>query len=920
MAASVRFSLTLAVLLGLLAVSGAGGCAHVRLPAIDPSGQRVFLPSPAYTTLDKQPGLLHRLPGLPQPAYVTPPTPPPCPPTATPAAPELAAVPSGTLSPGGAVVPTQPAPQLPGNVSRGSWLWNLGPEYEGSLIVHPQRLIAPVGTEVILSAAICGSDGYYITGQPLEWNLDPTGAGVLVDVGRPLNRLWSAVLHRNPRRTSSHSALGRTSTSAQVLTRGTAQSSDDVWLLEGQTWVSLTSNVEGVSRVHVTAPKVSTWDRRQQSAVVYWVDGQWALPLPAAGAPGQPLSLTTRVTRRTTAQPVAGWLVRYEVAGGNPASLGPGGSQAVEVQTDAFGNASISVLPAGPVPGTTQVRVQVIRTSAAAGDLPRLTVGEGWTSATWSAPAASLPGPGLLGPPVPGPSVPGPVVPGPTVPPGSSVPGPAVGPAQLSARVHGPDRAAAGQTLVYRVEISNPGEAAADDLVIQDTLPEGLEYVGSNPPGQVFGRRVEWRLGSLPGRSVRAIDIQVRADRGGSLQHCVTATAAGGLSAQACAATEVVAQTLSVEMSGPETASVGQQVQFRITVTNRGNQEATGVTVTDRFDPGLVHAESGSPIERPVGTLAAGGEHRFAVTFTVQRPGQHCHVLEVRSREGALTTARACVTGTLPPPEQRAAVAVKKSGPEQLRVGQEASFFVDVTNTGDVPLTNVRIDDRYDAELQPTSASPGFASGPGQLQWTLAQLAPGQTERRQVNCRALAARDNVCSRTAVTSDQAAPASDEVCLATLPASTGPPPQTPPIPDRGGPGATAPREPADTTQDRLVLTLVDQGDPIRVNQRVVYLVTIKNERTVSDKQVTLTMTLPDGLRFEKLSGPVQGRTSSPDGRTVELTPIAELRAGESVSFRLEATPLTAGRMIMRAQTQSQRSPAPVTAETDTTVFAP
>ncbi len=47
------------------------GCTNLRLPAIDPSGQSIFLPAPNFTTLNPNGP-------FPAPAWQSPPTPPPC--------------------------------------------------------------------------------------------------------------------------------------------------------------------------------------------------------------------------------------------------------------------------------------------------------------------------------------------------------------------------------------------------------------------------------------------------------------------------------------------------------------------------------------------------------------------------------------------------------------------------------------------------------------------------------------------------------------------------------------------------------------------------------------------------------------------------------------------------------------------------
>src|SRR5262245_9149058 len=61
------------------------GCAPIRLPAIDPTGERIFLPAPASTTLALPDASKCQIP-RPQPAFTVPPDPEPCP-EATPAAP-----------------------------------------------------------------------------------------------------------------------------------------------------------------------------------------------------------------------------------------------------------------------------------------------------------------------------------------------------------------------------------------------------------------------------------------------------------------------------------------------------------------------------------------------------------------------------------------------------------------------------------------------------------------------------------------------------------------------------------------------------------------------------------------------------------------------------------------------------------------
>ncbi|MEC7430147.1 MAG: hypothetical protein VYE28_10870, partial [Planctomycetota bacterium] len=70
------FTLHLVLSLGLLA-SCMSGCSGLRLPAIDPSGERFFLPSGNYTTLNT-PEECGGCGIFPEPAFSKPANPPRC--------------------------------------------------------------------------------------------------------------------------------------------------------------------------------------------------------------------------------------------------------------------------------------------------------------------------------------------------------------------------------------------------------------------------------------------------------------------------------------------------------------------------------------------------------------------------------------------------------------------------------------------------------------------------------------------------------------------------------------------------------------------------------------------------------------------------------------------------------------------------
>ena len=139
----------------------------------------------------------------------------------------------------------------------------------------------------------------------------------------------------------------------------------------------------------------------------------------------------------------------------------------MEVRTDENGLGNAALQPTTNQPGITQVRIQVIRPADPNSDAPRTPLGEGFTSITWSAPGLAL-------------------------------------------QATGPQVGSVGSTLVYRLEVRNPGDIPSRNVVVSDVLPPSLSFVSSNPPARNFGNRAEWQLGDLGPKSVQVIEVNTR--------------------------------------------------------------------------------------------------------------------------------------------------------------------------------------------------------------------------------------------------------------------------------------------------------------------------------------------------------------------------------------------------------------------------
>jgi len=633
------------MLIVALAVATVGGCAG--LPRIDPSGEQILIfpgetPPAAPATTVLPPPVISNGPLAPDPfaanGLIAPP------PGNLPAPPVFAAG-SPSFCP---VIDRLRGPAIIGPV---------GAVPQDRLTLTPERVLAPVGSEVVLRAAVCAASGYQMTNRRIDWTLGQQGAGQFVEIGdegQPDVLRWP---WQRPKKIDNNYAVGYTSPFHECLRRNAADPGDDLQIRPGDAWISVTSASEGTSYVTAVAPSVDDWAARKASTIIYWIDAQWALP-PSATAPlGQPHTLTTTVTRQSDGAPIAGWIVRYEVADGGGARLGYAAGQTAEATTDGSGQASVQITPTDDQPGTSNVRITIVRPEqAGAAGGPRLDVGSGAATVTWgaNAPATGLP-PVVVEPqpePQPQPPVvnPPPVTPAPVGQPDLSV--------QMRRDTADPIRV--DDTVAYTIIVRNNGDAPARNIVITDEFDRGLsnQYDTSGESKVVYDQMPD--LG--PGESEQ-VQLEFQVLEPGQRRHQVIVAADGATEsfARDSFQAEPLRQpppSLDVKMRvARRQIAVGELEVFVGTIENTGATAATNLVVRMRHDQELLvdaHEQSlaGEPLAKSLGDgyewqvprLEPGQKRQFRLQCKASQPVlESCVRMFVTADGGAEKAAEACL-------------------------------------------------------------------------------------------------------------------------------------------------------------------------------------------------------------------------------------------------------------------------------------
>src|SRR5207248_10924886 len=138
--------------------------------------------------------------------------------------------------------------------------------------------------------------------------------------------------------------------------------------------------------------------------------------------------------------------------------------------------------------------------------------------------------------------------------------------------------AVVGVPITYQIAISNPGSGPATNVVLSDAFDAGLEHESRANP-------VELQIGTLAAGETKNIPLVLTPRQVGTLVNRVTATADGGLRAQAQHPVTVQRAQLAITKTGPAARYVDRPAGWDIRVTNPGESPVSNVVIRDQLPP-----------------------------------------------------------------------------------------------------------------------------------------------------------------------------------------------------------------------------------------------------------------------------------------------------------------------------------------------
>ena len=425
----------------------------------------------------------------------------------------------------------------------------------------------------------------------------------------------------------------------------------------------------------------------------------------------------------------------------------------------------------------------------------------------------------------------------------------------------GPAQVDINSDVTYTIEVTGTGTGASTGVQLVDTIPAGLSFVSSDPEGTLTGDQLSIQLGTQNPFETTSVSVVLRASQPGDWTNGAAVSSTEGASASAEATTTVVQPILAITKAGPITALLNESFAYTITVTNDGNGVAANTIVTDTLPEGLAHmssdptgtfSEEDSTVTWSVGDLNPGDSSTLSLRVMGTTAGAKVNTASANADRVA-TAPQFQVTTTILVP----AITVEKTGRTAMFVGNQVTYTLTATNSGEVPLTGVTISDNFDAGMSYVTSSPEgtVPEEGGSVAWEIGDLAVG--EAMSVTMTLQGDEVGTMTNTANASAAEGVSSQSVLDVSVLAA---------------PGAT--------------VDITDSLDPVREGEQVEFTVSVSNQGRSPMTSVRVVVPIETEFTIVSTSDEVRAVIDTENG-TVTYEHGEALATGDSFTFTITVT---------------------------------
>lgn len=428
-----------------------------------------------------------------------------------------------------------------------------------------------------------------------------------------------------------------------------------------------------------------------------------------------------------------------------------------------------------------------------------------------------------------------------------------------------------GQEFEYTINVTNLTECELDEVMVTETVADGLTYKGSTPNASKSGDLLTWDLGALAGNGTETVKVRVVADGPGTFTDCARVTYKEKL----CLTVKAVQPKLMLDKSAPADVLLCDLIPIKLTVRNPGSGAANNVVITDRLPAGMKTVDGKSSVRIDVGTLAPGEQKEYTVNCQATKTGSFDNQAVVNA-DGGLSDEANTTTVVRQP-----VLEISKTASEMVYEGRPIKYTIKVDNTGDAASANTVLTDAIPSGTSFVSASDGGQFAGGTITWNLGTLASKASKTVNATVTAVAQGNQV-------------------------------------NRAEVKGTCAEAVADTATTRvegiaaILLEVVDIADPIEVGGQETYVITATNQGSKVGTNIQITCTLEDPQTYVSSSGATSATAS---GQKITFAPLSRLAPKDKAEWRVVVKAQERGDIRFAVELTSDQLERPVN-ETEST----
>ena len=302
--------------------------------------------------------------------------------------------------------------------------------------------------------------------------------------------------------------------------------------------------------------------------------------------------------------------------------------------------------------------------------------------------------------------------------------------------------AAPAQLLTYTLTYTNTGDAAAEGVVIDDTLPPRTTFVSASDSGTPSGSDVRWVIGAVPAGASASVTLTVALDavfpngrtiirNAGTIDSDTTAPVASNEVQTAVDAAPALVVLKTVDRAA---ASPGDLLTYTLTYSNVGSAAASMVTLTDALPPRTTFesatdggVSSGGSVLWSLGSVAAGQSATVEFTARLDSVFPNGTTLVFNSAVATGVDAAAVASNIVTTAVEAApsVTVVKAVDRASARPGTSLTYSLAYGNSGDADATDVVLSDVLPARTTFVSADAGGTFDGTSVRWSVGPLASG---------------------------------------------------------------------------------------------------------------------------------------------------------------------------------------------------